>query len=311
MEKINKLKKRRAQQLVEFLLLAPFMIILLGILTEYAYALNINMSLTQALKAVTASMYYEVKPNESKADILSTVKGNLATYLDANNIAIQARNNLTVNYVILGNTTVFTASYKYIPAFTLPMMYVKFLPNEFNFLASSAVPTAFLNGNNYSTTDTSTLNGVWAGGRKGVFNVVTDQGKIIFLVWTAGTQYKTFNWSGWDNCVLDSSTAKLSGAGCGSSGLTFQTYLTNNGYTSIIFVHDGAAWCDDVRNRALGLADSSGLSRGNYDNLNVSLYNSGIVSGETQYSVTAVPAVSPYSEKVFAYTPADNITALK
>jgi len=303
MNRIIELKKRRAQQLVEFLLVAPFIIILLGILVEYAYALNVNMSLTQGLKAATANMYYDVKPGATAAQIKSAVLSNLTTYLDDNKIAVDAQNSIAVNYVSLGNTTVFTASYKYIPAFTLPMMYVRFLPSEMNFLASSAVPTAFINTNTYDATiTTAALNNIWSTptAPKGVYNVPADQGNMIFLVPTATANlYDIKDWGGnLETYTLNSSDGELytsCATTCVDSGKNFKTFYALK--KNIIFVHDSGAdgWANIV-NRAVGMEDSNGKSRGNYDNLNVSLYNSDVVSTQPEkYSV------SVSGGKVFTY----------
>ena len=310
MKKITEFKKWPAQQLVEFLLVAPFIVIILGIVTEYAYALNINMTLNQGIKEVTANMYYDIKVTTNKKidDVKDSALANLKTYLDDNKVPTEAENALGVSYDTLGNNTVFKAEYTYIPAFTLPNVYFKFMPDKFIFYASSAVPSAFLNGNNYQAgVKTASLNNIWSGA-KGAKSSGAAHNEMLFLVPTLGTKYKTVDWAGnWDNCILDTSTAKISGA-CTDSGKTFKEYeaTRTNPHTNIISVHDGGAdgW-DKILGRTLGMADSSGKTRGNYDNIDVSTYNSGVMSGGTKYSVVASGA------QVFAYTTDDNIANLK
>jgi len=311
MKKIIGLKSRPAQQLVEFLLVAPFMIIILGIVMEYAYALNINMTLTQGLKEVTSNMYYSVKPNMATSDIIAAVQTNLETYLDDNNVATEAANGLSLSYAPVGNTSVLIASYKYIPAFTLPQLYFRFLPSEFNFVAASAVPTVFMNANNYGSTKTATLDGIWSA-PKGVKITDAAHGEMLFLLPTIApgltSPCEIKDWGGTSGAyVVDANDGKLytcTATTCSDSGKMFKTYYAAS--TNIIFVHDSGAWADLLK-ESLGLASSAGLTRGNYDNINVSLYNAGIVDTDPteQYIVTTSGA------KMFAYTSADNISKLQ
>lgn len=208
-----------SQQLVEFLLVVPFMVIILGILTEYAYALNINLTISQAIKTAAsagfttkdtagANHYYgtysQIRPPQSGAtsqDIIVTeVTNGFIQYLQDNNVPTTTENNITVRSLnVLGQTTIFVASYTYIPAFTLPNAYFKFLPDKFNFSASAAVPRAFLGDNSaynggYTTDE---LNQIWASGgsladktsfdasRKGILKSDTSSGArstFIFLI---------------------------------------------------------------------------------------------------------------------------------
>jgi len=157
------MKKSKAQQLVEFLFVAPFIIIIFGILTEYAYALNVNMTLNEGLKDVTASIYSQIKPGMSADDINNLiVTPGLIQYLQSNNAPIGMENNLKVSYSIGADEAVFIANYTYFSAFTLPNMYINFLPPKFNFSAVAMVPAAFLKPNNYEDTYSISLDGIWA-----------------------------------------------------------------------------------------------------------------------------------------------------
>ena len=269
---IFKKTHKPAQQLIEFLLIAPFMVIILGVLTEYAYALNINMTLTDGLKTATASIYQEIKPNMSADAIRTLVRTNLIGYLSANNVPTREENTITVSYVTVDNTNaVFVASYKYIPAFTLPNIYFHILPDEFNFVATSLIPAAFLQGNSvYDKTLTSLkLDSIWKGSnfsgldtyngvKNGVMNYpnsgfsgITD--KMAFLVpvttiW--GTNAKTYaivSWSGtmvktqgYD--IVNTTDNKIHACDNSTGACTelegIKAYLDSKGYNNVIFVHD-------------------------------------------------------------------------
>lgn len=272
---------------MEFLLVAPFMVIILGILTEYAYALNVNMTITQGLKDVTASMYSDIKPNMAVADINDSVLLKLKNYLDENNISTASDNNLKVSYVRLGDTTVFTSTYTYIPAFTLPSVYIRFIPKQLDFFSTSAVPTAYLNPNNYGNSiDTNALSGIWTG-QKGAATDTIAQNKILFLKMVTPAKYNTLNWSGdSDNCVLDADTGLLEGMVCGFNGVDFKTYLLSNGYKNVIFVHDVRSDWESVRNSALAIADATTFRLGDYDMLSF-VTNKVLVYGTTVFVYSA------------------------
>ncbi len=350
MNLVEKRKKKKAQQLVEFLLVVPFIVIILGILTEYAYALNINMTLNDALKTVASSIYGNIKPGMTQSDIKTALQNNLITYLNDNRVPTNSENNVTVGYFISGQTAVFMASYTYIPAFTLPNVYFKVLPDKFNFFTTSAVPSAFLNENNYNTSiDSSVLDGIWSStasfssldsfndSKKGIMKDTDGRENMIFLVPTTAPDltkaYILVDWDGamkknfgGDVYVLnadDGGVYECSSSACTSASKTFFSYLTENNYYNITFVHDNETpndlntlsdyWIepsgstdisansvDGILKRALSLINASNLSIGNYDNINVSAYNSDI-SNSNEYQM------SSFGSMVFIYNSEDSI----
>lgn len=268
-------KKKNAQQLIEFLLVVPFMVIILGILTEYAYALNINMTLSEGLKTVTSSIYSEIKPSMSANDIRTTVTQNFTTYLSNNNVPTNSENNIQVGYTINGQTAVFMASYTYIPAFTLPNVYFKFMPDKFNFLATAAVPAAFLGANNYDNINSAQLDGIWNasiftdlasfnGNKYGIMKSDTTNGgrsKMLFLVPTDNETFGGVNLDspyllvGWDGPVKKNNTdfyvvdtkdgqlytcTQTYNSNCSIDAVNsiFYNYLTSKKIYNIIFIHD-------------------------------------------------------------------------
>jgi len=259
MKKIH-LKSKPAQQLVEFLLVAPFIIIIFGLLTEYAYALNTYMTVQEGLKTVTSQLYSQIKPNTSISDIRALVKADLTNYLAENKVPTNTENEIDVGYTVEGNSAIFFAGYKYIPAFTLPNVYFKLIPDEFNFLATAVVPTAFLGANSYNNSIKSKdLDGIWAGSsafasldafnasKQGIMTTnvgsdpTTDKNKetnMLFLIpnGTANT-YAIVDWKGVvEGRTLDRSTGLL------SDGTTkFINYAVGKNAYQIVFVHDDEA----------------------------------------------------------------------
>lgn len=264
---MNKNRGRKAQQLVEFMLVAPFIIIILGILTEYAYALNVNMTLYQGLKDVTSSIYSEIKPGMSIDSIRSRASLDLTSYLASNNAPTDPENKIKVGIAMQGNTAVFMASYTYIPAFTLPSAFFKIMPDKFNFFATVAVPTSFLNGNsNYSTgIKSSDLDGVWGASsftkqddfinfKNGIMKkddaINGGRNSMLFPFpdLNTPTTYYLVKWDGtYNNCLFDSTSGLVAGSDCGvNNGASFAKYLSDNNYYNVIFIHDEESTGKDI-----------------------------------------------------------------
>lgn len=361
MKIIKKIRTKRAQQLIEFLLVVPFMVIILGIMTEYAYALNINMTLSQGLKTAASSIYSEIKPGISQNDIKTSLETKFIRYLDDNNVPTNEENNIKIGYNISGQTAVFMAGYTYIPAFTLPNVFFNFLPDKFNFLATIAVPSAFLSPNNYGTNITSdTLDGIWGADKntdlssvdtyrdslkKGIMKDSAGRNNILFLVPFINTippltKFALVSWSG---TILtapggetyafnpnDSNLYICSPTACASNG-KFLNYLTGNNYYNVIFAHDtaipqdlttlGSAWAynksgtavtvdnstdisdpnlDGILKRTLALIETNNSSSGNYDDLDVFLYNPDI-------SINRIYGLSPLGSMVFISNSTDGV----
>ncbi len=144
------LKRKNAQQVVEFLLIAPFVIAFLAFFTEYAYALNINLTLTKALKTSTAKLYQYAKPNVTQDEIASFVKSNFIKALEENGIPTKEENNIKVGCFKTEHAGIFMAQYTYYPAFSLPTIFFKIMPDKFNFMTTVPVPLALLKSNDYS-----------------------------------------------------------------------------------------------------------------------------------------------------------------
>lgn len=273
---MERFQYKKAQQLVEFLLVVPFMVIILGILTEYAYALNINMTLSEGIKTVNSLIYSQIKPGMTEEDVRILVKSNLIDYLKTNNAPTKTENNINVSYATIGQTTVFMSTYTYIPAFTLPNAYFKILPDKFDFVATAAVPTAFLSTNSAYNggIDSETLDKIWSasdfsslekfnGSKKGVIKdstATSGRSNMLFLVPnTTATSllpgpsknaYALVNWngtilkSGADTYNVNTGDGKVytcTSLACTDTGNKFLNYATTNGFSNIIFIHDSEA----------------------------------------------------------------------
>lgn len=259
---MNRFKNKKAQQLVEFLLVAPFIVIFLGILTEYAYALNCNLTLTQGLKNVTASIYKEIVPNITPAQVRNLVKTDLQAYLQQNNVPVGGDYAVDVAYNLDSSNAnaVFVASYNYVPAFTLPNVFFHIMPDKFTFMATSSIPAAFLSSNSYNALSSTDLDKIWSTGdfssldsfnssKNGIMNkTISNTVGMLFLIpittvasgFSGNNFYSVVNWDGSiESSLLNTKDGYLytcSLTDCTSTGATFMNNY--NGYYNFIFVHD-------------------------------------------------------------------------
>lgn len=296
-------KRKKAQQLIEFLLAAPFLIIILGIITEYAYALNVNMTVSLGLKAVTTNIYKKIKPGLTAAQISTLVLSDLNSYLSDNNVtttySASGEQALSLQTLSIGDNTIFVASYRYYPAFTLPKAYFKILPDQFDFVASSVIPSAFLKDNSaYNLSTASLPNNT----KQGIMTTGNSSERMLFFVQTIdystylegndGYLIKTWDgtavMNGTDYVVLKAGTDEIyscSSTACSQSGNL--SGVMPGSLNSVIFVHDSSSvWLyppdsgdlsdlnvTGVLKRAIALTNNSDSSVGNYDNADVSNYN--------------------------------------
>ncbi len=317
--------KKISQQLVEFLLVVPFMVIILGILTEYAYALNINLTIGQAIKTATSAgymakdeagvdrnygTYSQIGPQASATDssqfIIDKVTAGFIQYLKDNNVPTTIENEISVRPLTIGQTTIFVASYTYIPAFTLPNVFFKILPDRFNFSAAAAVPSAFLASNSgyvggYDTTD---LNRIWASSgdladitsfdnaKRGILksddnsNPSFGRDSVLFVMPYPSisnlipSPYLIFNWNGSDLTpyfALSMSDGRFwdcGEAGCFPTSQSLRNFIYNR-YYQVMFVNRATYpfstnW-NNILEDTMSLKNG-GSSVGNYENINVSPY---------------------------------------
>lgn len=298
---------KKSQQLIEFLLIAPFLIIILGILTEFAYALNIQMTLIQGLKEVTSNIYSEISPGATTDSIKTQALSDLKTYLSNNNAPVESENNINLSYVTVSpQSAVFMARYTYYPGFTLPKMFFKIMPDQFEFLATVPVPTAFLGVNNYSSgVNSTTLDKVWSStadfsdldsfnsSKNGILKSgATARNAMLFLVPNSAAKalgysnlYALVTWTGSIITIgaqtynVNITTGKIntcSSTTCSATATNFIDYMAANNYYNVILINDSDAadiadlptnWAYDSSMNPITVTTSTDLSGSNADGI--------------------------------------------
>lgn len=141
---------KKAQQIIEFLLITPFIIAILGIMTELAYAFNINMTLQKATEYAAGEAY--LYPGEFSLE--TKIKNSLIKYLDEHYVPYT--DSINIQIVKTGQNAVVLSSYTYKSAFILPNMFVKIIPEEFNFSGIASLSNAYVKEGKFELDDSET-----------------------------------------------------------------------------------------------------------------------------------------------------------
>lgn len=150
-------KRSKAQHLVEFVLFFPFLIGIIGFLTEIGYGLNTGIELNTALnRAVGATS--AVQRDESNSSI-QTINSEIQT--NAYNILVSRKvpyaDTLKVETLETDEFIISIATYSYTYAFKLVNLFFNAIPEEFHFKCIAISHKALFMPNDFSIQN-STLN---------------------------------------------------------------------------------------------------------------------------------------------------------
>ncbi len=210
-------KIKKAQQVVEFALVAPILLTLILIIIEFGFALNAKVTLSEAIK-IGVSKANEIsllsgtndfKKNKLKTEVQTYIKDYLKDH------GVLHSDSVFVDLVELKNSgqIAIIAGYAYKPMFTLPFS-DSFFKDTYNFLSLQLVSLNTVTENTATTPiSTDNLNSLWKSdfnpdGLKGLLtdyniaNIDITQVKqsIAFLVGFDNVNEKArlFNWWGED-----------------------------------------------------------------------------------------------------------------
>lgn len=140
------MKKILAQQITEFMLAVPLLIVFFVILTEFAFAFNTQLVLANTLKSSVSA--YGYKMSELNRNYVYPDGDEVKTYVIENLKAMKLdESKLNVDFMTVDDKPVVVASYEYIPAFTFT-----FLPalKPINMSAVAVFPYSFNSFNGYN-----------------------------------------------------------------------------------------------------------------------------------------------------------------
>lgn len=146
------MKKLKAQQITEFMLAVPLLIIFFAVLTEFAFTFNANLIFTNAVKSSVLAYINTFSSDAQSDDFKTAVKNYIRS--DMENNRIPNINSLKIELITVGENPVVIGSYTYNPGFTF-----SFLPAlrriNMNTAAVFPIETADLTGyeNGISTSE--------------------------------------------------------------------------------------------------------------------------------------------------------------
>lgn len=129
------MKKLKAQQITEFMLATPLLIIFFAVLTEFAFAFNANLVFTNAVKSSILAYINTISADAQSNDFETAIKDYIRS--DMENNRIPNLDSLNVELITVGENPTVIGSYTYNPGFTF-----SFLPalKRINMNASAVFP---------------------------------------------------------------------------------------------------------------------------------------------------------------------------
>jgi len=115
------LKKFRSQQITEFMLVVPILIAFFAVLTEFAFAINTQLVLTNTLKSSIAAYPYKV--SQLNREFYYPSDGEIVSYITEELRKMKLdTNELSVKVITVDKNPVVVAEYKYKTGFTFSFL---------------------------------------------------------------------------------------------------------------------------------------------------------------------------------------------
>lgn len=114
------MKKLKAQQITEFMLAAPLLIIFFAVLTEFAFAFNANLIFTNAVKSSILAYINAISSDVQNVDFENAVNDYIQAEMQNNNIS--NLESLNVKLITVGENPAVIGSYTYQPGFTFSFL---------------------------------------------------------------------------------------------------------------------------------------------------------------------------------------------
>ena len=146
---ISKFKK--AQHIVEFALIAPFIIFFFGAILEIALIVHTNYKFTASLYEAISFMALNNKINIEKEETVENIK-EYAKILLKHRFA-PYKDSLDIELVQAGDVDFLIGKYRYTSTFTIFNNMAGFEPDSYNFLSVIPVNSAILRKNSFDLSD--------------------------------------------------------------------------------------------------------------------------------------------------------------
>lgn len=144
-------KFKKAQHLVELALIAPFVIIFIGLISEIAVVVHTNYKFNSSIYEAISSVSVINKINTEKEETIDTIeeitkillKGRMAPYKDS--VKIKLVETKDIDFLI--------GEYTYTSTFTILNSFKDFTPSSYKFLTVIPVNSSILRNNSFNIKD--------------------------------------------------------------------------------------------------------------------------------------------------------------
>ena len=144
-------KFKKAQHIVEFALIAPFIIFFFGVILEIALIVHTNYKFTASLYEAISFMALNNKINIEKEETVENIK-EYAKILLKHRFA-PYKDSLDIELVQAGDVDFLIGKYRYTSTFTIFNNMAGFEPDSYNFLSVIPVNSAILRKNSFDLSD--------------------------------------------------------------------------------------------------------------------------------------------------------------
>lgn len=249
---MKKMTRCKGQELVEFALILPVMLVVLVAIAELGFMWTLRGTVSDAVKSSVQQMQLIAGMDQTNAaNLLQT---NIQTYLTNHGVPNAGSVQVTLADDA-NNNTVVSVTYEYNPTFTLPNFFgIQLLPDTMRMGSSQVINSAIFGPNNYSVGDTIQP----AVASTSILQDDPTAGdylrkQMAFLIDGQGDVTKIVNWWGHDvmpanagihlqngTMVVKSPTGASEGwtdlgNGWYDTGQSYAPVLLANGYTTVIY----------------------------------------------------------------------------
>jgi hypothetical protein len=259
---MKNLRKLKGQELVEFALILPIMLVILVAIAEMGFMWTLRGTVADAVKSSVQQMQTIAGTDLATAE--ATLEANIRNYLVTHGVPNASSLDVTLSDPNASDYTTVSVSYSYNPTFTLPNFFgIQLLPSTVAMGSSQVINSAVLRNNDYTAGDTTLPSIVNPASPSSILvdDPTADDSlrkKMAFIVDLPGPVDKIVNWWGHDIMPANAGINSVDGTiwvkspynnfgdtdpnviGWGSSGETYSSLLLANGYTTGIYVNGTA-----------------------------------------------------------------------
>lgn len=247
---MKNLRCLKGQELVEFALILPVMLVILVAIAEMGFMWTLRGTVSDAVKSSVQQM--QLIAGQTEAGASTILESNIKNYLQNHGVPNAGSVKVALNNT--GDNTAVNVTYKYKPTFTLPNFFgITLLPDEMIMGSSQVINSAIFGPNNFAGGSVTGIPTAVVPASPTSVLKADPTGEVrkqmAFVIDLPGNVDKIVNWWGHDimtaNSGVNSATGEISAKDPTTgmwtdTGESYADLLLVNGYTSAIYVNGAA-----------------------------------------------------------------------